>query len=58
MVPNVDGTQWHKIKTRNKQRHRTQCVYRLQTKQKPMYNSLPKYLRDVFQLERRVLKKC
>ena len=62
MVPNIDGTMGHKIKTRKHPRHGTQCVIQYPTKRNPaqsllknaiivfgprLYNSLPKYLRDI-----------
>ena len=37
MVPNIDCTMGHKIKTRKPPRHETQCV---------IPYSLPKYLKD------------
>ena len=61
MVPNIDGTMGHKIKTRKLPRHGTQCVIQYPTNKIPaqclqeiaitvfgtrLYNSLPKYLRD------------
>ena len=61
MVPNIDGTVGHKIKTRKHPRHGTQCVIQYPIKRNPaqslqentltvleprLYNSLPKYLRD------------
>ena len=62
MVPNIDGTTGHKIKTRKHQRHGTQCVIQYPTNRNPaqslqenamkvfgprLCNSLPKYLRDI-----------
>ena len=62
MVPNIDGTTEHKIKTRKHPRHGTQCVFQYPTNRNPaqslqenaitvfgprLYNSLPKYLRDI-----------
>ena len=62
MVPNIDGTMGHKIKTRKHPRHGTQCVIQYQTNRNPaqslqenaitvfgslLYNSLPEYLRDI-----------
>ena len=62
MVPNIDGTMGHKIKTRKHPRHRTQRVIQCPTNRNPaqplqenaitefgprLYNSLPKYLRDI-----------
>ena len=62
MVPNIDGTMGHKIKTRKHPRHGTQCVIQHPTNRNPeqslqenaitvfggpLYNSLPKYLRDI-----------
>ena len=61
MVPNIDGTMGHTIKTRKHPRHGTQCVIQYPTNRNPaqslqenaitifgprLYNSLPKYLRD------------
>ena len=62
MVPNIDGTMEHKIKTRKHPRHGTQCVIQNCTNRNPaqslqenaitifgprLYNMLPKYLRDI-----------
>ena len=62
MVPNTDGTMGLKIKTRKHPRHGTQCVIQYPTNRNPaqslqenaitvfgprLYNSLPKYLRDI-----------
>ena len=62
MVPNIDGTIGHKIKTRKHPRHGTQCVLQYPTNINPekffqenaitvfgprLYNSLSKYLRDI-----------
>ena len=62
MVPNIDGTIVHSIKTIKHQRHGTQCVFQYPTNRNPaqslqenaitvfgprLYNSLPKYLRDI-----------
>ena len=62
MVPNIDGTIGHTIKTRKHSRHGTQCVIHYPTNRNPaqslqenaitvfgrrLYNSLPKYLRDI-----------
>ena len=62
MVPNIDGTMGHKIKTRKHPRLGTQCVIQYPTNRKPaqslqeneitvfgqrLYNSLPKYPRDI-----------
>ena len=62
MVPNFDGTMGHKMKTRKHRRHGTQCVIQCQTNRNlaqlrqenaitvfgpRLYNSLPKYLRDI-----------
>ena len=62
MVRNIHGTMGHKIKTRKHQRHGTQCVIQYPTNRNPaqslqenaitefgprLYNSFPKYLRDV-----------
>ena len=61
MVPNIDGTMKHKIKSRKHPRHGTQCIIQYPTNINPpqslkenalivfgprLYNSLPKYLRD------------
>ena len=62
MVPNIDGTIGHTIKTRKHPRHGTQCVIHYLTNRNQaqslqenaitvfrprLYNSLPKYLRDI-----------
>ena len=62
MVPNIDGTIRHTIKTRKHPRHRTHWVIQYPTNRNPaqslqenaitvfgprLYNSLPKYLRDI-----------
>ena len=62
MVPNIDGTMGHKIKTRKHPGHGTQRVIQYPTNRNPaqslqanaitvfgprFYNSLPKYLRDI-----------
>ena len=62
IVPNIDGTMGYKIKTRKYPRHGTQCVIQYPTNRNPaqslqetamtlfwplLYNSLPKYLRDI-----------
>ena len=62
MVPNIDGTMSHAIKTRKHPRHGTQCVIQYPTNRNPaqslqenaitvsgprLYSSLPKYLRDI-----------
>ena len=62
MVPNIDGTIGHTIKTRKDPRHGAQCVIQYPTNRNPaqslqenaitvigprLYNSLPKYLRDI-----------
>ena len=62
MVPNIDGTMEHTIKTRKHPRHGTQCVIQYPTNRNPaqslqknaitvfghrLYNLLPKYLRDI-----------
>ena len=62
MVPNIDVTMGHKIKTRKYQRHGTQCVIQYPTNRNPaqslqqnaitvfgprLHNSLPKYLREI-----------
>ena len=61
-MPNIDGTMGHKIKTRKLPRHGTQCVIQYPTNRNPaqalqenaitvfgprLYNSLPKYQRDI-----------
>ena len=62
MVPNIDGTMGHKIKTRNHPRHGTRCIIEYPINRNPtqsiqknaitvfgprLYNSLFKYLRDI-----------
>ena len=62
MVPNIDGTIGHTIKTRKHPRHGTQCVIKNPTNRNQaqslqenaitvfgprLYNWLPKYLRDI-----------
>ena len=63
MVSNIDGTMSHTIKIRKHPKHGTQCVIQYPTNRNPaqslqqnaitalglgcMYNSLPKYLRDI-----------
>ena len=62
MVLNIDGTMGHKIKTRKHPRQGTQCLIQYPTNRNPaqslqenvitvfgprLYNSLPKYLRDI-----------
>ena len=62
MVPNIDGTMGHTIKTRKHPRHGTQCVIQYPTNRNPaqslqensitvfgprLYNSWPKYLREI-----------
>ena len=62
MVPNIDDTIGHTIKTRKHPRHGTQCVIQYPTNRNPaqflqenaitvfgprLYNSLPKYLSDI-----------
>ena len=62
MVPNIDGTIGHTIKTKKHLRHGTQCVIQYPNNRNPaqslqenaitvfgprLYNSLPKYLRDI-----------
>ena len=59
---NINGTMRHKIKTRHHPRHGTQCVIEYPINRNPaqslqenaikvfgprLYNSLPKYLRDI-----------
>ena len=66
MVPNIDRTMGHKIKTRKHPRHGTQCVIQYPTIRNPaqslqenaitvfglrLYNSLPKYPRDIESLK-------
>ena len=71
MVPNIDGTIGHTIKTRNHPRHETQCVIQYPTKRNPaqslqenaitvlcmprLYNSLSKYLRDIESVKIQIL---
>ena len=70
-VPNIDLTMGHKIKTRKHPRHGTQCVMQYQTNRNPaqslpenaitvfgprLYNSLPKYLRDIETVKTEKLK--
>ena len=62
MVPNIEGAMGRKIKTRKYPRRGTQCVIQYPTNRNPaqslqenaitvlgprLYNSLPKYLRDI-----------
>ena len=62
MVPNIDGTMGHTIKTKKHPRHGTQSVINYPTNRNPakslqenaitvfgpqLYNSLPKYLRNI-----------
>ena len=62
MVPNIDDTMGHTIKTRKHPRHGTQCVIQYPTNRNPaqslqenaitvfgprLYNSFPKYVRDI-----------
>ena len=35
MVPNIDGTMWHKIKTIKHPRHLTQCIIQYPTNRNP-----------------------
>ena len=71
MVPDIDGTIGHTIKTRKHPRHGTQCVIQYPTNrnlaQSPqenaitvfeprLYNSLPKYLRDIESVKSEKLK--
>ena len=66
MVPNTDGTIMHKVKSRKHPRHGTQCVIQYPTNRNPaqslqensitvfgprLYNSLPKYQRDIESVE-------
>ena len=61
-MPNIDGTMGHTIKIRKRPRHGIQCVIQCPTNRNPaqslqenvitvfeprLYNSLPKYLRDI-----------
>ena len=71
MVTNIEGTMAHKIKTRKYQRHGTHCVIQYPTNRNPkqsiqenaitlfgpgLYNSLPKYLRDIENFKNEKLK--
>ena len=71
MVPNIDGTMGHTIKTRKHLRHGTQCVIQFPMNKNPaqslqensitvfgprLYNSLPKYLRDIESVKTEKLK--
>ena len=71
MVPNIDGTIGHTIKTRKHPKHGTQCVIQHPTYRNPaqslqenaiavfgprLYNSLPKYLRDIKSVKTEKLK--
>ena len=71
MVPDIDGTMWHKIKIRKYARHGTQCVIQYLTNRNQaqslqknaitvfwprLYNSLPKYLRDIESVKTEKLK--
>ena len=71
MVPNIDGTMGHTIKNRKHPRHRTQCFIQYPTNRNPaqsrqdnaitvfgprLYNSLPKYLRDIESVKTEKLK--
>ena len=62
MVPNINETMEHKIKIRKHPRHGTQCIIQYPRNRNPvqslqenvitvfgnrLYNSLPKYLRDI-----------
>ena len=62
MAPNIDGTILHTIKNKKHPRHGTQCVIQYPSNRNPaqslqenaitvfgprLYNSLPKYLRDI-----------
>ena len=62
MVPSIDDTMGHTMKTRKHPRHGTQCVIQYPTNRNPaqslqenaktvfgprLYNSLPEYLRDI-----------
>ena len=71
MVPNIDGTIGHTIKTRKHPRHGTQSVIQYPTNRNPaqslqenaitvfrprLYNLLPKYLRDIESVKTEKLK--
>ena len=71
MTTNIDGTIWHKIKTRKHPRLGTQCVIQYPTNRNPaqslqenaitvfgprVYNSLSKYLRDIDSVKTEKLK--
>ena len=71
MVPNIDGTMRHKIKTKKHTRHGTQCIIQYPTNRNPaqslqenamtvfgprMCNSLLKYLRDIESVKTEKLK--
>ena len=71
MVPNIDGTIGLTIKTRKHPRHGTQCIIQYPTNRNPkqslqentitvfgpwLYNSLPKYLRDIKSVKTEKLK--
>ena len=62
MVPNIDGTIGHTMKTRKHPKHGTECVIHYPTNRNPaqslqenaitvcgprLYNSMPKYPRDI-----------
>ena len=66
MVPNTEGTEGHRINTRNHQRHETHFVMGYMKNRNPsqslqenvitafelrLYNSLPKYLRDMISVK-------
>ena len=71
MVPNINGTIGHTIKTRKHPKHGTQCVIQYPTNRNPaqslqenalivfgprLYNSLPKYLRDIESVKTEIFK--
>ena len=71
MVPNINDRIGHTIKTRKHPRHGTQCVIQYPANRNPaqslqenaitvfgprLYNSLPKYLRDIESVETKKFK--
>ena len=71
MVPNIDGTMGHTIKTREHPRYGTQCIIQYPTNRNPaqslqenaitvfgprLFNSLPKYLREIESVKTEKLK--
>ena len=71
IVPNIDGTMGHKIKTRKHPRPGTLCVIQYPINRNPaqslqenaitvfgprLYSSLPKYLRDIESVETKKFK--